>query len=220
MKTAVILCGSGFRDGSEIRESVAALWALSEEGSEVGCFAIDAPQADVVNCLTGEVAVGESRNMLVESARIARSKVQNITALHAKDWDAVIVPGGYGVAKNLCTFATKGSAGTANPAVAAVLRDFHAAQKPIGAICIAPALLALVFKEKGLELTVGERGEAAQEMEKLGAKMFATKVTETHVDRKNRVVTTGAYMFEDPPLAGVFAGIRKLVGEVCEMARR
>ncbi|NBW99648.1 isoprenoid biosynthesis protein ElbB, partial [bacterium] len=104
-KVAVILCGSGYRDGSEIRESVATLWALSQARAQVQCFAPDGLQADVVNCLTGEVVPHEKRNMLVESARIARGDVKPLTDLKVEHFDALIIPGGFGAAKNLCSFA-------------------------------------------------------------------------------------------------------------------
>jgi enhancing lycopene biosynthesis protein 2 len=217
-KIAVILCGSGFKDGSEIREAVAVLWALSQEPVEVQCFAPDAPQHDVVNCFTGQSVAGETRNMLVEAARIARGNILPLSKLDANDYAAVVMPGGFGAAKNLSTFAFKGSGGTVRPDVEAVLRAFHAANNPIGAVCIAPAVVALAFKGKGLELTVGAGGEAAQEIEKLGHRHHECAANEILVDAKNRVVTTPAYMFDDAPLHEVFTGIQKLVRGVVKLA--
>lgn len=217
-KVAVVLCGSGYKDGSEIRESVAVLWGLSQEPVELQCFAPDAPQYDVVNCLTGMPVAGETRNMLVESARIARGDVLPLSKLDAKDYDAVILPGGFGAAKNLCSFAREGSAGTVLPELEKILVAFHAANKPIGAVCIAPAIVALAFKGKGFELTVGEAGETAQELEKLGHRHKVCAPSEVHVDAKNRIVTTAAYMFGDAPLHAIFAGIQKLTHEVVKLA--
>lgn len=217
-KVAVILCGSGFKDGSEIRESVAVLYGLSLKKAEVQCFAPDSNQYEVVNCLTFETAVGESRNMLVESARIARGQVKALSQLNVKDFDAVILPGGFGAAKNLCNFAFKGSKAEIDPDLAKKLVDFNESKKPIGAVCIAPAIVALAFKGKNFELTLGESGETSQELEKLGHKHIIKKVTECLVDSKNKVVTTPAYMYDKAELCDVFAGIQSLVNEVLNIA--
>ncbi len=182
------------------------------------CFAPYAPQADVVNCLTAQLVKGESRNMLVESARIARGDVRPLSEFNAKEFDAIILPGGFGAAKNLCNFAMQGAKATVMPEIAKVLTDMHEAKKPIGAICIAPALVALTFKGKNFELTVGERNEASQEIEKLGHKIFETQPDEIHVDRQNRVVSTAAYMYHEAPLHQIFTGIEKTVREVCSLA--
>ncbi len=216
-KIAVVLCGSGFKDGSEIRESVATLWALSQQPVEVQCYAPNAPQADVVNCLTGETAPGESRNQLVEAARIARGKVKPLDQLNTGEYVAVILPGGFGAAKNLCTFASAGSRATVLPTLEKKLKEFHQARKPIGAICIAPAVVALAFKGAGFELTLGAKGEAAQEVESLGHKHVVRRADECHVDRTHRIVTSPAYMYEDAPLHLVFSGIHKLVNEVVHL---
>lgn len=216
-KIAVILCGSGFRDGSEIRESVAVLWALSASGVQADCFAPDAQQKDVVNCLTNKTAEGESRNLLVEAARIARGKIAPLSQLFPSQYHAVIIPGGFGVAKNLCTFALQGSQGTIRSDVKDILMQMHDQRKPIGAVCIAPAVVALAFKGKNFELTVGESGETASEIEKLGHKHVPAKANECHVDKINRIVSTPAYMYDSAPLHEVFTGIQKLVNEVVAM---
>lgn len=213
-KVAVLLCGSGFKDGSEIRESVATLWSLSRHGAHYQCFAPDALQHHVVNSLTGEITTNDARNMLVEAARIARSKVLALSELQASDYDALLIPGGFGVAKNLCDFAFQGSAGHARLDVADIIQSFHKLGKPIGAICIAPALVALSLKGAGLELTVGETGEASQEIEKLGHKHIAKPVTECHIDRRHRIVTTPAYMYDSAPVHEVFQGIDQCVSAV------
>lgn len=216
-RVAVILCGSGYRDGSEIREAVATLWSLSQEHSKVQCFAPDAPQADVVNCLTGETLAHEHRNMLVEAARIARGDIKSLSLLNESDFDAVIIPGGFGAAKNLCDFASKGSQGKVRSDVEKVLHAFFEKKKPIGAICIAPAIVALSLRGKNLNLTVGAAGETAQEIEKCGHHHVPTKVTECQVDSQNKIVTTGAYMFGTAPLHDVFSGIQKCVQEVLKL---
>lgn len=216
-KVAVILCGSGYRDGSEIREAVATLWSLSHEHAKVQCFAPDDLQADVVNCLTGETVKSEKRNMLVESARIARGEIKPLNQLNVSDFDALIIPGGFGAAKNLCNFAFKGSQGTARPELEKVLHTFFEMKKPIGAICIAPAILALALRGKNLVLTVGSSGETADEIAKCGHEHVVTSVTECHIDSKNKIVTTGAYMFGNAPLHDVFTGIQKCVQGVLKL---
>lgn len=215
---AVILCGSGYKDGSEIREAVGTLWALSQHPVEVQCYAPDAPQRDVVNCLTGAEVQSETRNMLVESARIARGKVLPLSRLDPAAHDAIILPGGFGAAKNLCTFAIEGSKGSVRPELKDALRKFHAAKKPIGAICIAPAIIAMTFPKGDFELTVGAKGEASAELEKLGHRHVERLADECHVDAVNRVVTTPAYMFDDAPLHAIFTGIQMLVSEVVRLA--
>lgn len=217
-RIAVILCGSGYLDGSEIRESVGTLWALSQHQVETVCFAPDAPQAEVVNCLTGQSTHEEKRNQLVEAARIARGQIRPLAELEPKEFHAVIIPGGFGAAKNLCTFALKGSQGMVIPEMTRILEGFHSAGKPIGAICIAPALVALVFKNQGFELTLGENGEAAQELVRLGHRHIVKKANDSHCDFKHRIVSTPAYMYDRAPLHEVFQGIQKLVQEVVRMA--
>jgi enhancing lycopene biosynthesis protein 2 len=216
-KAAVILCGSGFKDGSEVRESVGVLWALSEENVNAAFFAPDEEQADVVNCLTGEVAQ-EKRNQRVEAARIARGEVKPLGQLSAADFDMLLIPGGFGAAKNLCSFAKEGSGGKVHSGMQRVLEEFQSKGKPIGAVCIAPAILALAFRGKQLELTVGDTSEASAELEKLGHRHLAKKASEWVTDAKNRVVTTPAYMHDQAPLHEIFTGIRGMVREVCKLA--
>lgn len=217
MKAAVILCGSGFKDGSEIRESVGVLWALSQEGVDAACFALDEPQLDVVNCLTGEPSRNEQRNQLVEAARIARGQVQPLSRLDATQFDFLVIPGGYGAAKNLCDFALKGSGGKVHPEVKKALDGFRNSGKPIGAVCIAPAILALAYSGQGLELTVGEKSEASGELEKLGHKHVEKKANEWHCHRATKIVTTPAYMYDSAPLREIFAGIHGLVRELKQL---
>ncbi len=219
MKTiAVILCGSGFKDGSEIRESVGVFWALSQHAVQVRCFAPNTPQTDVVNCLTGKTVLGENRNMLVEAARIARGEIQPLSALDTSRVDGVIIPGGFGVAKNLCTFAKEGSKGSVDPTLKKILEALYAEKKPIGAVCIAPALLALTFPGRKFELTVGGTCEVSQEIERLGHRHVVCSANDCVVDASHRVVSTPAYMDDQAPLHEIFAGIQKLSGEVVKMA--
>lgn len=217
-QVGVILCGSGYLDGSEIRESVGTLWALSALDVDVHCFAPDENQYDVVNCLTSEAVGGEKRNQLVEAARIARGKIKPLSQIKPEALSALILPGGFGAAKNLCNFALAGSSGKVRPDLESVLHKLHKAGKPIGAICIAPAILALAFKGQGFELTVGAPCEASSEIEKLGHKHITCAADRCHVDRSHKVVTTPAYMYDDAPLHEIFKGIQSLVKEVVALA--
>ena len=204
---AVILCGSGYLDGSEIRESVGTLWALSESGATAQCFSPEGPQKDVVNHLS-QTPTPENRLMEVEAARIARSQVKPLSELKSSDFDGLAIPGGFGVAKNLCTFAMEGENATVTPQVQSIVQDFHQAQKPILALCIAPMLLALSFKNKTpLSLSLGAEGDASKSIEKWGHQHQITKPDEFHVDIKNKIVTSPAYMYDNASLAAIFKGI-------------
>lgn len=218
-RAAVILCGSGFKDGSEIREAVGVLFALSEMGVEASCFALDEPQFDVVNCLTLAPASQEKRNQLVESARIARGAIKPLPQLEAKDFEILVIPGGFGAAKNLCNFAHKGSAGSVNPILQEKIMDFYQQKKPIGGVCIAPAILALAFKGKSIDITLGGESEAVDEILKLGHTHIPKKAFEWHVSESHRIVTTPAYMHETAPLHEIFMGIRGMVIELVKLAK-
>ena len=214
---AVVLSGCGYLDGAEIRESVAALWALSQHDIGVKIFAPDEPQPVVINHYSGK-ATGDTRNMLVEAARIARGKIEPLSQLSDHDYDALIMPGGFGVAKNLCTFAAEGAKGTIiYKELQNDITAMHSDGRPIGAICISPALLGLALKGKKLELTLGADGNEAEEMRKLGHTHFVTKPNEIHIDTQNKIVTTPAYMYDNAPINEVFIGIKKLVDEVITM---
>src|SRR5579872_4442841 len=218
MKTiAVVLSGCGYLDGAEIRESVATLWALSQHNVEVKIFAPDEPQPVVMNHYTRK-ATGDTRNMLVEAARIARGKIEPLSQLSNHDYDALIMPGGFGVAKNLCTFAAEGAKGTLlYKELQNDITGMNADGRPIGAICIAPALVGLALKGRKLELTLGEDGAAAEEIRKMGHNHFVTKPNEIHIDAANKIVTTPAYMYDDAPINEVFEGIQQLVNTVIAM---
>ncbi len=215
-KIAVLLCGCGYLDGSEIRESVISLLVLNQLGAQVECFAPDDLQHEVMDTLVGQAAVNEKRNMLVESARIARGKIAPLDQLRVRDFDGMIIPGGSGVAKNLCDFASKGAAGEVRSDVAKVLRDFKEAKKPIGAICIAPALLALTFKGESLILTVGAPSEKSQEIEKLGHIHKVTTPDQCVIDPEHRIVSTPAYTYAQAELSDVYLGIKALTKQVLD----
>lgn len=194
-KVGVVLSGCGVYDGSEIHEAVITLLALDRAGAEVLCMAPDIDQLHVVNHLTGEVAEGESRNVLVESARIARGNIVDVKGVTAADFDALILPGGFGAAKNLCDFAVNGPDCSVDPDVARLLKETVQAKKPLGAVCITPALLAKVLgAEIAPSLTIGTDAETAAAVQKMGAAHVECPVRETVVDRENKIVTSPAYM--------------------------
>lgn len=212
----VILSGCGFKDGAEIYESVLALLALDKAGATVRCFAPDIPQAVVTNHLTGKPAPGEKRNVLVESARIARGKIEDVKKAHAKDLDALVLPGGFGAATNLSTFASKGKDATVDPEVARIVVEMHAAKKPIGAICIAPAVVAKVLGASHPRLTIGDDRGTAAALEACGAVHEDCPVDKFVVDRANRIVSTPAYMY-GARVSEVALGIERCVTEVLAM---
>ena len=217
MRVGVILSGCGFKDGAEIHESVLTLLALDRAGVETVCFAPDIAQAKVVNHLTGEDA-DETRNVLVESARIARGEISDVKQADAATLDALILPGGFGAAMNLCDFAMKGPEADVDEDVAALVRAVHAAGKPIGAICIAPALIAKVLGGDGSPtLTIGNDAGTAAALEACGADHEACPVEAFVVDADARIVTTPAYML-GPTIKYVAEGIEQCVAEVLKLA--
>ncbi len=215
-KVAVILAGSGVFDGSEIHEAVITLLALDRAGVAVQCFAPDVPQLHVINHLTGEVMEGEPRNVLVEAARIARGAVKDLKEASAADFDALVIPGGFGVAKNLSDFALKGPEMSVNADLLALAKAFHAAGKPVGLMCIAPALAAAIFGE-GVQCTVGTDAGTAAALTAMGASHQEADVNSIVIDSGNKLVTTPAYMLAGN-IAEAASGIEKLVAEIVAMA--
>lgn len=191
---AVILAGCGVFDGSEIHETVLTLLALDRLGASYQCFAPDVPQAHVINHLKGEVAEGESRNVLVEAARIARGEIKALSEFNADDFDAIAFPGGFGVAKNLSTFAFDGAECTVNTGVERALKDMVAAKKPIAALCITPAIVARVLH--GAEVTIGRDEATASAIDAMGAKHTVTTHGEVVIDQAYKLVTTPCYMLD------------------------
>jgi enhancing lycopene biosynthesis protein 2 len=213
-RVGVLLSGCGVFDGAEIHESVLTLLALEKAGVEAVCMAPNKDQHHVINHLTGKESP-ETRNVLVEAARIARGNIEDISAVTANDVDALIVPGGFGAAKNLSSFAIDGPSGSVDPEVRRLVRDVFAARKPIGFICISPAVGAQILGETGVELTIGNDSATAEAVQSLGARHFNCGVTEIHVDPDRKVVSTPAYMLGQNILE-VSQGIEKLVQCVVE----
>jgi enhancing lycopene biosynthesis protein 2 len=206
-------------DGAEIHEAVFTLLALDQAGAEITCCAPDIPQAEVVDHQRGQPTVGQTRNVLTESARIARGRIKNLAEVQASDIDALIFPGGFGAAKNLCTFATDGADCSVNRGVERLVGEMLAARKPIGAICIAPAMIARILGRKDLhpKLTIGKDPATAQAINKMGGQHCECPVDEAVVDEQLKVVTCPAYMLGPGP-KDVFAGIKKCVDQVLRLA--
>lgn len=202
-KIAVILSGCGHADGTEITEAIATLISLAEVGADFQCFAPD------------------SGNVIEMSKRIARGNVQPLEQLRTEDFDGVVFPGGYGAAKVLSNFAEAGARAKVHPEVARVIKEFHSESKPIGAICIAPHLIALTICRDGkesVELTIGNDAETAGVIEKVGARHTVCAVNDYVSDRDHKVLSTPAYMYGDATPFEVYSGIRRMIFELVEMA--
>ncbi len=216
-KIGVVLSGCGVYDGAEIHESVVTLLAIDRHGAEAVICAPDIEQLHVVNHLTGEVEDGPSRNVLVESARIARGAIRDVAAVSADELDALILPGGFGAAKNLCDFAVKGPDCAVNPGVAALVRAVHEQGKPVAAVCIAPALIAKVLGGEGPELTIGSDVDTAGALTTMGAAHIECPVTEFVVDEERKLISSPAYMLAQS-ISEAAEGIEKTVAALIEMA--
>ncbi len=207
---AVVLAGCGVYDGAEIHEATMTLYAITLQGGSYQIFAPDIDQHHVVNHLTGE-EMNEKRNVLVEAARIARGKILPLANYKPSDFDALIFPGGFGVAKNLCTYAFDGDNLTVNAEVEKVITETHSAKKPIGALCISPVLLAKTIKNASL--TIGQDKGTAENIEALGAKHQVTTHGEVTVDKENLLFTTPCYML-DASIVDIANGASAVVKEI------
>lgn len=192
-KFAIILAGCGVYDGAEIHEATLTMLAISRQGAEYQCFAPDVDQAHVVNHLTGK-EMNEKRNVLVESARIARGNILPLSDFHASEYDSIVFPGGFGVAKNLCTFAFDGVECSVNEEVRVAVNEMYKARKPIGALCISPVLIAKILG--GVEVTIGMDQETASAVKSMGGQHVNTTHGEVVVDKRNKIVTTPCYMLD------------------------
>jgi enhancing lycopene biosynthesis protein 2 len=214
-KIGVLLSGCGVFDGSEIHEAVLTLLFLDRAGASVLCLAPDMDQLHVIDHLSQQ-PTDERRNVQVESARIARGDIQDIATISAADIDALIIPGGFGAAKNLSDFAVKGPQAQVHPQVKRLLTEMLAYAKPIGAICIAPATVVRALSEYTPRVTVGNDPGTAAAIKSMGGSHTECDVTEICVDQKNRIVSTPAYML-GPGIKDVAVGIEKLVDEILRL---
>ncbi len=192
-KFAVVLAGCGVFDGAEIHEATLTMLEIKKQGADYQCFAPDIPQHHVLNHLNGE-EIKENRNVLVESARIARGNIKPLSELDSADFDALIFPGGFGVAKNLSTIAFDGPNATVNKDVEKAVKSFHDQKKPIGAICIAPAMIAKILND--VQVTVGQDKGTIEAIEKMGSTHIETTHGDVVYDEKNNLFTTPCYMLD------------------------
>jgi len=214
-KIAVVLSGCGVNDGSEIYESVLTLLALQSAGVEVQCMAPDMEQMHVINHYSGQVAEGEVRNVLVESARLARGEIIDLKEANPEDYSGAIFPGGFGAAKNLCNFATKGADCSVNAVVRQFAGALHQQGKPLGFICIAPVLIPKILGAN-IHMTIGKDIEVSQAVTAMGGCHDNCEVDSFVVDEKNKVVSTPAFMLATNMLQAK-SGIDKLVLKVLEL---
>ena len=212
-KFAVVLAGSGVFDGAEIHEATFTLYAILKNGGEYQIFAPNINQHHVVNHITGE-EMNETRNVLIESARIARGNIKDLNEFKADDFDAIIFPGGFGVAKNLCDFAFNGTDMKVIPQVEAVIKDMAKANKPIGALCISPVVIAKVLD--GVDVTIGQDADTASAVEAFGAHHKQTNHGEVVVDTKYKVATTPCYML-DATVMDIHDGANNVVKAMMEL---
>jgi enhancing lycopene biosynthesis protein 2 len=223
MQVGVLLSGCGVFDGAEIYESVLTLAALDRAGVTARCLAPDVPQLHVVNHLTGEVAEGETRNVLVEAARICRGQIEELAGVDPAELDALLIPGGFGAAKNLSTFAVDGPDCHVQPDVAKLVLAMLDAKKPVGAVCIAPATVAAILRDADrtgcvtVGLGEGDNAGAVAGIQAMGAEHLACPVDEYREDLALGLITTPAYM-EAGRISEAAAGIEKLVARVLELA--
>lgn len=192
-KFAVVLSGCGVYDGAEIHEATLSMLAIQRQGAEYQCFAPNINQHHVINHLNGE-EMNESRNVLVESARIARGDIKDLKEFNANDFDALLIPGGFGVAKNLSTVAFEGSNATVIPEIEKVVLDVHKQKKPIGALCISPAIIAKILGD--VNVTIGTEKATADVVEAFGATHVETDHGDVVFDEDNVVFTTPCYMLD------------------------
>ena len=216
-RVGVILSGCGFLDGAEIHEATLTLLFLDRKGAKVTAMAPAVDQMHVVDHRVGEPVPGDRRSVLAESARIARGQIVDLAKVKADDLDALVLPGGYGAAKNLCTFAIDGARMKVNPEVERLVRAVALQRKPLGFICIAPVIAAKVLAELKPRLTIGSDPDTAAAVDAFGAQHVDCAVDQIVVDERNRIVSTPAYML-GPTIAPVAAGIEKLVSAILEMA--
>lgn len=215
-KIGVVLSGCGVYDGAEVHEAVITLLAIARSGEQAVCFAPDKMQTDVINHLTGGV-MADSRNVLIEAARIARGQIQPLARAQAEELDALIVPGGFGAAKNLSNFALLGEECQVDSDLRALAQAMHQAGKPLGLMCIAPAMLPKIFSLP-LRITIGTDIDTGEVLEAMGAEHVPCPVEDIVVDEDNKIVTTPAYMLAQD-IAEAATGIEKLVARVLVLTK-
>ncbi|MCA2484952.1 isoprenoid biosynthesis glyoxalase ElbB [Vibrio sp. Vb2853] len=214
-KVAVILSGSGVYDGSEIHEAVLAFYAIEKAGATWHCFAPNIDQLHVINHLTGD-EMDETRNVLIESARIARGNIDDVAKLNVDEYDALLLPGGFGAAKNLTDFAVSGAECSINTHVAQACRAFANAKKPAGYLCISPVIIPMIY-EQGVKGTVGNDEAVSIAFNQMGGEHTTCPVEDIVFDEKHLVLSTPAYMLAEN-ISQAASGIEKLVSKLIKIA--
>lgn len=212
-KIAIILSGCGVFDGSEIHEATLTMLAITKQQASYTCYAPNINQHHVINHITGK-EMDQQRNVLIESSRIARGKILDLKKLDPNNFDAVVFPGGFGVAKNLSNFAFKGNNCNVNSEIESVVKDFWKAKKPIGALCISPAIIAKILPN--LIVTIGNDKNTITEIEKMGTKHQVTNHGEITIDTDNKIVTSPCYML-DANILQIEQGINNLITKILEI---
>ena len=213
-RIGVVLSGCGVNDGSEIHETVITMLELDKAGADMVLMAPNIDQLHVINHYTDQ-EMNEYRNVLIESARIARGDIRDMAEVSSSDVDALILPGGFGVAKNLCDYAMAGTDCSVNPDVLRLTQEVHNDKNPIGVICISPAMMAKILGDE-TELTIGFDEQTANDIDTMGAKHVLCPVEDIVVDMEKKIVSTPAYM-EAKSIKEAAEGISKLVTEVLSM---
>ncbi|MDR1793403.1 MAG: isoprenoid biosynthesis glyoxalase ElbB [Bacteroidales bacterium] len=211
-KIAIIVGGCGHKDGSEIHETTMTMLAVAKQGADYQLFAPDREQYHVLNHLTGEV-MNEKRNLLIEAARIARGNILPLEKFNVENFDAVIFPGGFGVAKNFFDYALKGVDCQVDTEIASIIKSTHAAQKPIGALCISPVLIAKVIDN--VTITIGKDAATASDIQTMGSKNINADYNDVVIDRKNKIFSTPCYML-NVDIAQIAEGAENLVKAILE----
>lgn len=216
----VLLAGCGAKDGAEIHESVLTLLSLDKEGLNYQCAAPNKEQKHVLNFID-DSEMNEKRNILTEAARIARGDIRDLATVSMKDYDALVIPGGFGVAKNFCSFAFDGPNANVDPDLKKIIQEAYEQKKPISAICVSPALVALSLAEKNsnITLTLGTDKDANQALETIGVKSKECLSTECIIDEENKITSSPAYMHGDSRISELEAGISKCIKAMAQMLR-
>ena len=216
-KVGVLLSGCGVNDGAEIHESVLTMLFLDKAGVEMILMAPNIDQMHVINHYTGQ-EMEDYRNVLVESSRIARGEIKDMAEVSGNDLDALIIPGGFGVAKNLCDYAMAGPECSVNPDVYRLIAELRLMEKPIGAICIAPVMMAKVLgeQEESANMTIGYDETTSTDIISMGSKHIECPVSEMIIDEEKKIVTTPAYM-EAKSIKEAAEGIEKLINQILSM---
>lgn len=218
-KVLVVLAGCGAKDGAEIHESVISLLAIDKAGANYEISAPNIEQKHVVNFIDGS-ELNEKRNVLLEAARIARGNIKDLSKVNMLDYDALLIPGGFGAAKNLCTYAFDGIKASVNADLKKIIRDAYEQKKPIGAICIAPVIVALSLADKNpnITLTLGTDASASKDLEIIGVKSKNCLTTEACIDKENKIVSSPAYMHGNSRISELEQGISKCINAILELS--